>query len=298
MGISFKRWLVLLVLGALAAGLLSACGLFGPAATPTPEPTPAPPTPTPEPLAARVNGEGILLSEYNDELLRVQDAAAEQGASLTAEELKQKTLDELVLEVLLAQQATAGGFSVSDADVQARIDSLVSQLGSPQALSDWLARNHFTEDAFRARLKRQLLALHQRDTVLAGVPETMEQVRAFQILVLDEATANEVVRRLDAGSDFATLVSIYDNSPTGGDLGWFPRGYLYKKEVEDAAFALQPGQHSPVIKTDYGYHVLLVTERDPNRPLSPAARRAFQETALKDWIEQQRSQAVIEILIP
>lgn len=287
-----------LALAVLSAGLLSACGLFAPSATPTPEPTQGPPTPTPEPLAARVNGEGILLAEYNAELLRLQDAAAAQGVSLTDEELRQKTLDELIIEVLLAQKAAANGFSVSDGDVQARIDSLVSQLGSPQAFTDWLVKNHYDETTFRARLKRQLLAMHQRDAVLASIPETMEQVHAYQILVLDEASANQIVRRLDSGADFASLVSLYSNSPTGGDLGWFPRGYLYKKEIEDAAFALQPGQHSGVIQTDYGYHVLLVTERDPNRPLSPSARRAFQETALKDWIEQQRSQAVIEILIP
>ena len=72
---------------------------------------------------------------------------------------------------------------------------------------------------------------------------------------------------LEAGADFTELAYEYDPL-TGGDLGWFPAGYLLQPDVETAAFSLQPGQYSGIIQTSYGYHIVYVIERDSNHPLS------------------------------
>jgi peptidyl-prolyl cis-trans isomerase C len=115
--------------------------------------------------------------------------------------------------------------------------------------------------------------------------------------VLDESTANSIHTKLDNGKDFATLAKQYD-PVTGGELGWFPRGFLTQPEVDEAAFALQPGQYSAVVHSAIGYHIIQVIERDPNHPLSPEARRAMQQKALQDWLQQQRSASQIEVLLP
>jgi peptidyl-prolyl cis-trans isomerase C len=81
---------------------------------------------------------------------------------------------------------------------------------------------------------------------------------------------------------------------TGGDLGWFPQGYLTQSDVETAAFALQPGQYSDIIKSDLGYHIIYVVTRDANHPLSVDARRTLQEKKLADWLQNAKSSAQIE----
>jgi parvulin-like peptidyl-prolyl isomerase len=84
----------------------------------------------------------------------------------------------------------------------------------------------------------------------------------------------------------------------GGELGWFPRGFLYDPELEQAAFALEPGQFSPIIHTPLGYHLLKVTARQPDRPLDPQMRARLGETALHAWVQARRAAAQIETPSP
>lgn len=142
-----------------------------------------------------------------------------------------------------------------------------------------------------------MAAVWQRDQIVASVPEVAEQVHARQILVVDEALANQILGQIQAGASFDTLAFQYDPL-TGGDLGWFPRGYLTQPAVEEAAFALQAGEISPLIHTDFGYHILKVIERDDAHPLAADARQALQRLALSDWIDQQKAKSTIEIYLP
>jgi parvulin-like peptidyl-prolyl isomerase len=160
-----------------------------------------------------------------------------------------------------------------------------------------MATNLYTEAELHQALRRAVEAAWMRDTIAAGVPETAEQVHARQILLYNSTEANQVYSQLESGNDFADLAATYD-PVAEGELGWFPRGYLTQPAVEEAAFALEPGQYSTVIETPLGYHIIQVIEKDPQHSLSPDARLALQQQAVKDWLQTQRSQSTIEILLP
>lgn len=258
--------------------------------------TPLPPSPTPKPIAASVNGEGILLSDFEEELLRLQSAQSELGISATLEEQKQKVINDLIEQVLLAQEANKNGYSLDDTALQAKIDELTGYLGSQEALPDWQTRNGYTQDSFLRALRRSLATAWQRDQIAANVSKTAEQVHARQILVLNADTAGQIYQQLQNGSNFSDIVAQY-HPETRGELGWFPRGYLTQPAVEEAAFALQAGQYSQVIQTSFGYHIIQVVEREDARLLSPDALLTAEHTALEKWLEGQRANSEISILV-
>jgi peptidyl-prolyl cis-trans isomerase C len=269
-------------------------------ATVTPEPsqTPIPPTPTPTPipLAAIVNGETITLDEFLGELTRFQAASPVTGTNL-ASDPSTIVLDELINQTLLAQSAAQNGFIVDETMLQSRIDSLESQLGGSQALEEWKTNHGYSNEDLEKALKRSVGAAWMRDQIMATVPETADEVHVKQILLPTATQADEVYASLQSGSDFLELATSYDPT-TGGELGWFPRGYLDDPAIEEAAFALQPGQYSRVVETEIGYHILYLVERDASHTLQPDARRALQVNALQDWINEQRNQSEIQVLLP
>lgn len=77
--------------------------------------------------------------------------------------------------------------------------------------------------------------------------------------------AEEIKRRIDAGADFADLAQRFsedlNSARLGGDLGFFTRG-TFMSAFEDAAFQLAPGEISDIIRTDVGYHIIKLEERD------------------------------------
>ena len=283
----------------LALGL-SACGSTpGTPATLTPavpSETPLPPTPTPPPLAAIVNDEWITEEEFLAEVERYRASQQGLGNDVSTDDAVQIVLDDLIAQVLLAQTARAEGFEITDADLGSRIDTLVSEVGGTDALAAWQSAHGYTDKSFQSALKRAAEAAWMRDKIVADVPDTAEQVHAQQILLYNEETAQKVTDQLSAGAKFADLAALYDPN-TGGELGWFPRGYLLEPELEEAAFSLEPEQYSGVIITEVGYHILLVVERNPQHLLSPDAYLVMQEKALRDWLAQKRAESDI-ILAP
>ena len=97
---------------------------------------------------------------------------------------------------------------------------------------------------------------------------------------------------------FSTLAKAYSQDTStrenGGDLGFFPRGILVAPEVEEVAFALQPGQFSGVVYSVLGYHIVQVVERDPARQISQENLSLLQEGAVQAWVERLWAQAEVE----
>ena len=243
-------------------------------------------------MALTVNGEGITVVEFNAEVQRYLTSQNNLGRTVSAEEASETVKEDLTAQLLLAQAARDNGFSLDEAGLQSRIESLAAQTGGPEALSTWQAEHGYSEQAFRIALQRAAEAAWMRDKILADVPSTAEQVHVQQILLYNQDTAQRFLTQLNGGADFDEL-ALQADPLTRGDLGWVPRGYLLEPKIEEAAFNLVVGAYSDVIATEVGFHIVRILERDPQRPLSPDAYLALQELALKKWIEEQRQQAEI-----
>jgi len=126
--------------------------------------------------------------------------------------------------------------------------------------------------------------------------QTPEQIRASHILLntagKEEAAvrkqAEALLQQVKTGADFAALATKFsDDAGTkanGGDLDYFSRGRMVP-EFETAAFALEPGQTSDIVRTQYGFHIIRVVDK------KPAVTRAFDEVRpqIEDQLKRQRA---------
>ncbi len=254
------------------------------------------PSPTAAPVAARVNGEGLLLSDYEEELKRYRAGLSELGQEFDPVVAKDEVLKMMTDQVLLAQSAAKQGYAPDDAALQSRYEELAAEAGGAEELNNWISQNFYSEESFRRALALDMAAVWMRNKIIAEVPTTADQVHARQILMADENEAFAVERRLQVGASFETLAYEYDPL-IGGDLGWFPAGFLLQPDVENAAFLLQAGQFSGIIPTSYGFHIVFVMERDAQHPLSPEALLVVQRQAFEKWLAEERTKSTIEILV-
>ena len=253
-----------------------------------------PPTLTSVPMAIQVNGSGITQAEFEGELARFQAAQTTLGNSVPQEEATRRVQDDLINQLLLEQGSREAGYTVDDALLQARIDSLTTRIGGVQALTTWEEQNGYTDESMRQTLRRQMAAAWMRDKIISAVPNTAEQVHVQQILLYSAEKAQTIWNELNSGSDFASLAAEID-PVTKGELGWFPRHYLPDVQIEEAAFALQPGQYSPVIETIAGYSILMLLAKEPDHLLSPDALLTLQTLALENWLKDRRRNSTITL---
>ncbi|MBP6015833.1 MAG: SurA N-terminal domain-containing protein [Candidatus Promineofilum sp.] len=287
---------------ATTAGEIVAAATLPPAVAATNTPVPPSPTPT-EPLAAVVNGEQIFLSEFEAELARYNAQQGDAAADTTG--YRDQVLNALIERRLIMQAATDDGVVVTPEMVDQRLTELRSA-GDDGAFQTFLQTNGWTEEEFRDTLTAELVTSEMIARVTAGVPTTMEQVRASYIQMDDATLAQSVLERAQAGDDFAFLAE--QNSVdrltgvNGGDLGFFKIGSLLVPEVEAAAFALQPGEISDLISVTgedgkTTYYIIKVTERDPNRELTVDDRYGLMQATFDAWLENLWATAVIERFI-
>jgi peptidyl-prolyl cis-trans isomerase C len=152
--------------------------------------------------------------------------------------------------------------------------------------------------------ERSLLAGEVVEEVMAGAADdaaiqamyaelftsgpTGEEYNAAHILVETEEEAQALVAELEAGADFAELArekSTGPSGPNGGDLGWFGTGRMVP-EFEAAVIALEPGEVSPPVQTQFGWHVIKLNET--------RAQAAPPLDAVRDQIAQQIRQQAVE----
>ena len=254
-----------------------------------------PPKPMPAELPdvlARVNGQEVKKSDFD---LLVRNIELSRGPIPTErrDEVLRAALNQLVEYTLLQQEAKNRKVMVSDAEVNERIKQMQGQFPTEEAFKKALSARDMSIDRLRddARVDMVITRLVEDEVATAQPPTDAEckdyydknpdkfklgeAVRASHILILaddkaDEATKKKaraqieaVNKRVKAGEDFAQLAKEHSqdgSAAQGGDLDFFGRGRMVPP-FEQAAFALKPGEVSDIVTTQFGYHIIKVTER-------------------------------------
>jgi peptidyl-prolyl cis-trans isomerase C len=280
-------------------------------------------------VVAMVDGRKILRSDIERRVVgrygrELENMPAEQNleARLRAEKA---SLEELIDRAVLANAAVAGAqFQAREAEVEQRMEQFRTQLPAGSDLNIALDQLGLTEASLREEVRLELAISKLIEQVMAATPDpTSEEVRKYyderpefftkrdkanarHILVSTEgivdeaqlsekkAEAEKLRARLvgDSAEDFSAVATAHSDCRSktqGGRLGEFGRGAMVE-EFEEAAFSQEIGQVGPVVKSDFGYHIILVDEREE------AGVAPFEEVAatLPDYLKNQRRQEALE----
>jgi peptidyl-prolyl cis-trans isomerase SurA len=253
-----------------------------------------------ERIAAIVNGQPILLSDVEErvgpELARVMQQPASTQRDKERSDLLKRGLEELVDEKLIESEATTLGLSVSEEELQRALEQLarqqnmevsdfrqaLEQQGIPwDAARDAVRRQTLMAEVLRFKVKARKVTDEEVQAAYATELQNPQyEVRARHIFIATpqnatpaqvaaaRARAEQALQRVKSGETFALVAREMSEGPTarqGGDLGYFRRG-LMLPAIEQAAFALKPGEVSPIVKTSSGFHIVMVEDRRPIPP--------------------------------
>src|SRR5579885_157950 len=255
--------------------LLASATMLLMAAAPTMAQTPA--AAAQDPVVARVNGTELRRSE----VLAAREMLPAQVQQMPFEQIYPQLLDTLVTNMLAAQAGRKQKLA-DDPEVKKRLQWAQDQIIEEVYLSRYI-RGAMTDDRIKARYDQFLKDQKPQD-----------QVNAKHILVKTEDEAKAVIADLKKGADFAAIAKDKSNDPgtkaTGGDLGWFT----------NAAFKVQKGQYTETpVKTQFGYHVILLVDRRTAPPPSleearPQVVALLQRELIDQKVKELRTGAKIE----
>jgi len=310
-----------------AATLAADAGIPVPGAQqPAPKPVPAE---LPDVLA-KVNGESITKTEFEKAVLTVERQNG--GATVPPDQRDQVyrgVLEQLIGFKLLVQESKARNVTVADTDIDARMAQVRSQFPSEEAFKQALDQQKITVDQLRAdaRSEMQVTKMLQTevDPKVAVSPAKLqefydknperfkqtERARASHILLrlpeqADEAAkaavrtkATEVLKEARAGKDFAALAKQYSqdtgSAPGGGDLNYFQKGQMVPP-FDQAVWAMKIGDISDLVETQFGFHIIKLTDKQAERTVPLDEVRPQVQQFLENQSRQEATQALIKSL--
>ncbi|WP_425422185.1 peptidylprolyl isomerase [Phaeodactylibacter xiamenensis] len=248
-------------------------------------------------VVATVGGELVLLSEVEE-----QRALMASQQSNLPDDIRCDIMDQIMANKLLLNQSKLDSIMVSDEEVEVQLDARIERIlgfmnNDVNQFEEYYGQSiNEVKAQFREDLKNQLLVERMRGNIMASVTVTPSEVKTFFNSIPkdslpyfnSEVEIGEIVykpkvnkeereravnlleelreRIVEGGESFAELAGKYSDDGSaraGGDLGWAKRG-RYVPEFEAAAFRLEKDEISPVIESEFGFHIIQMLERRGN----------------------------------
>jgi len=248
-------------------------------------------------VVATIGGEFILLSELEEQFALMED---QQG--VLPPEARCSILEQLLAGRLLLNQSKLDSIEVSDEEIEdqldARLERILSYMNNDiSQFEDYYGQTvNEVKESFREDLRNQVLVERMRGQIISEVKVTPSEVKQFFASIpkdslpyfSSEVEVGEIVykpkvsksertraitqlenirqRIVEGGEDFAELAQKFSDDGSargGGDLGWSKRG-KYVAEFEAASYKLEENEISPVVESQFGFHLIQLLERRGN----------------------------------
>lgn len=292
--------------------------------------------------AATVNGIRIPMAQLDEEISEIMASHPELKEKRNIAELRKArkdALDFLIIQELMVQEGKKAGLDPKADEVESEFTKTKQRFPSEALFQQVLKQQGLTEGKLKDVIRRGLtirkildakvkpLAEPVKDEEIAEFYNTnksgfveQEKIRASHILLkvgsgaTDQEKADaekkirDILKQAKDGGDFAELAKKNSQCPSaaqGGDLQYFSRGQMVKP-FEDKAFAMEVGQISDPVLTEFGYHIIKVTDKKSQRQLelkevSGQIKEILAEenmnVATEKWLEPLRKAADIQIMV-
>lgn len=273
---------------------------------------------------ARLKDLYAVVSQQNDPTTgeTIQQQMTDIAAMLkNPQKVGEQTVEDLVQETIIRQEAERRGIKIDAAEVQNQINHYFNYypegIPTPEPgstpgsgltpiqkdvfdrkyqtmLQEVAANTGLTEADIRRTFETQLMTTQLANALFPELTEGDEQVHASHILVADLETAQKVLRLLSSGEAWETLAETYTQDPAfsenKGDMGWFGRGEMLSA-LEEAAFNTPVGQVSSPVQSDYGWHLVKVLEKEI-KPFTTERLATVRNQKMGAWLTQQQASGV------
>jgi len=267
----------------------------------------------------------IINKQMSSPFLAQLDKNSKEAKLLTLV-AKDKAVNELIVKKIINEEIIKRDLTVSQEEFDKFKEDMIEQIGGEENLKMILEQNQMSENDFDSVIANDIQVSKLIDTIApikvsdADVRKFYNEnktskftypdsVKASHILIKDKAKAEEVLAKAKApNADFAALAKEYSEDPgsatKGGDLGFFAKDQMVKP-FADAAFALKPDNISDLVQSEFGYHIIKVTDRKragvmPFNEIKAEVKKFLEDEqkvqALQKFIDAQKSQTKVEYL--
>lgn len=188
----------------------------------------------------------------DEDLKRIMSSIPQESRrNFSTKEGKKRLLDEIIVRELMFLDAKEKGYDKEDAYLN-HVEEAKKEILTQYTVNKLLSTIKIDEEELKSYYDTN-----------KGQFSNPPEVKASHILLKDKDLANDVLKKVQDGMDFVEAAKEYSECPseqTGGDLGFFSRGKMVQ-EFEDVAFAMEVGQVSDVVQTQFGYHIIKLTDK-------------------------------------
>jgi peptidyl-prolyl cis-trans isomerase C len=285
----------------------------------------SPAMPDPSKVVITVEGEDItqgqLMQMMQQAMMQYSQQVPQQQLQQMAGRIYQDVQNRAIADILLKKEADASGVEVPDEKINEQIERAKGGLPEGMTLENALEQSGMTLEGWKADMKEQMKMQVLIEKAVANVPPvTNEDIKAFydgnpemfknpesvtasHILIksvpedTDEQKAakikslEDIKAKIVAGADFAEMAKEHSEGPSnvqGGSLGTFRRGQMVPP-FDQAVFSMKPGELSDIVETQFGYHLIKVTDK------SEAGVQALDDIKdqLSAYLDNQKKQEAV-----